>query len=181
MEEQLISFETSKLVKEKGFKEKCYATYYDYPNMYKREYSHKKLIKRKLDKVKLHFNNSEIWIHPDEPRNEFFGCDPPPVHYIRYIDYESHLKNNNISKKDSVLKHWYSAPTQSQLQKWLREKHGIHVNISPLHLSNPVDWRQQAYSLEKGHYKGSKPAGFNYKTYEEALEEGLKQDLMLIE
>ena len=169
MEEQLISFEVAKLAKEKGFKEKCYATYYDYPSMYK-EYSAKKLIERKLDKIELHFNNSEIWIHPSEKRNGFLGCDSPE-HYIRYIDYKSHLKNNNISKKDSAQKHWYSAPTQTLLQKWLREKHNIFLTVE--YSLDKDDWFYYLYKQRINKY-------IHFKTYEEAFEAGLKEALQLI-
>lgn len=82
--------------------------------------------------------------------------------------------------KDSVHDHVktiYNRPTQSLLQKWLREVHNIHINISDLHLSK--GWRQQVYNMEKGHYKGA-AAGFNYETYEKALEIGLQNALKLI-
>lgn len=72
----------------------------------------------------------------------------------------------------------FSAPTQSLLQKWLRDIHNIHINVSNLHLSKG-EWREQAYNLDEGHYKGA-PAGFHFKTYEKALEIGLQEALKLI-
>ena len=72
----------------------------------------------------------------------------------------------------------YSIPTQSLLQKWLREKHNIDILIKP--------WT--------GDIKGSKTYAadvtifgstryvkcLRLNTYEEALEQGLRQGLLLI-
>ena len=73
-----------------------------------------------------------------------------------------------------------SAPTQSLAQKWLREKHNIHVEIYKIPVTNEGNmygcyvcrWidRVQSNSVYESYFK----------TYEEALEEGLKQGLMLI-
>ncbi|HHX70959.1 MAG TPA: hypothetical protein GX708_23280 [Gallicola sp.] len=72
MEEQLISFETAKLAKEKGFDEVCSYLY----------------------------ENSKD------------------------IVYTTH-KNSELNKHFD----WYSAPTQSLLQKFIREKRGVHIEI----------------------------------------------------
>lgn len=74
MQEELISFETAKLAKEKGFDEVC--SY-------------------------LYENSKEIV-------------------------YTTH-KNSGLNKHFD----WYSAPTQSLLQKWLREVHNILVYVDP--------------------------------------------------
>lgn len=66
------------------------------------------------------------------------------------------------------------APTQSLLQKWLREVHNIHIAILPKILpSNQVKY----YS-----FKGKLKKNFEnlYNTYEEALEIGLQEALKLI-
>jgi hypothetical protein len=69
-----------------------------------------------------------------------------------------------------------SVPTQSLLQKWLREKHGIHIVID-----NSITGY---YSLLKsGRELSSKwvnNQGCPCSTYEEALEAGLQEGLKLI-
>lgn len=137
MKEQLITFDTAKLAKEKGFKE-----------MFKGHY----------------YSN---------------GKYEPLFNYV----------NNDEDK------HWYSAPTQSSLQKWLREKHSIHVY--------PLMQREWSYSEDKLEFEEYICMIFSLKdtpdktilpyvealdfdctihesTYEEALEKGLQEALKLI-
>jgi hypothetical protein len=119
MKEQLISFETAKLAKEKGFNEGCL---YDY-------------------------NNSS-----DLRKN---------VHSLFY--------NDSLD--------FYIAPTQSLLQKWLREVHNIDVEASLVYRLNT---REYLIRLYKNNTKIILSTFYYYKTYEEALEEGLYQALLLI-
>lgn len=85
-----------------------------------------------------------------------------------------------------------SYPTQSLLQKWLREKHNIDVVISPERYSNGVNYLVQAQKWDLNAdpevnlnfvIKGSCWYNDNheYPTYEEALEKGLQEALKLIE
>jgi len=73
-------------------------------------------------------------------------------------------------------KYWYSAPTQSLLQKWLREEYNISISVIT-HYPNI-----QNYAV----YKTIDPfVEFTSKnriigTYEEALEKGLHEALLLI-
>ena len=66
----------------------------------------------------------------------------------------------------------YYRPTQSLLQKWLREIHKIDVNVLP-------------YSTRKKYWEvvveGAGYTWSGYETYEEALEEGLQHALKLIQ
>lgn len=80
---------------------------------------------------------------------------------------------------------YYSRPTQSLLQKWLRDIHSI--NVAPW--CNASGW---AWELEKtngthisimdinGQVEGTEPESGMFSSYEKALEEGLKQALNLI-
>lgn len=70
----------------------------------------------------------------------------------------------NYSKAYSI-----SAPTQSLLQKWLRETHNIVVLV----WYNPELQEWESHISEK--YYESK-----FETYEEALEKGLQEALKLI-
>ena len=103
-----------------------------------------------------------------------------------------------IQEGDTLFKKWnhctdatYSAPTQSLLQKWLREVHNIDVVISPERYKNGVNYMVQAQKWdlnanEEIHpnfvVKGSYWFNDNHEhpTYEEALEKGLQEALKLI-
>ena len=130
MEEQLISFETAKLAKEKGFDEECYFTY---------------------DKISK-----------------------------EYCIFESEYSETN----SEINKYIYSAPTQSLLQKWLREKHKIWVSVSV-----EIFTLKHSYDVFKHEEDDYGPILITYKTssdewdltYEEALEYGLQQALKLIQ
>ena len=69
------------------------------------------------------------------------------------------------------------APTQSLLQKWLREKHNIHFVIDTT--MNPIEWRVSYYKINNKPFE-TVHLGGRYNTYEEALEKGLQEALKLI-
>jgi hypothetical protein len=130
MKEQLISFETAVLAKEKGFDWLC--------------------------------NN-----YTNERDGDNFSNENTIISYKNY----------------NCIYATYSRPTQSLLQKWLREVHNIHVNID----CNAGGWYYELMKcngttiyIEKGRNKGMAYQGFNYETYEEALEAGLQESLKLI-
>lgn len=81
------------------------------------------------------------------------------------------VRNWNDSKFTNIC----SAPTQSLLQRWLREIHNIIVSV------DIQDDRTYFISLTaiSPNSTGDNIWG-NYKTYEEALENGLKEALELI-
>ena len=115
MKEQLISFETAKLAKEKGFDEMCDNHYCYSPS-----------------------GDSSIFM--DDLRN-------------------SEHSNNELT-----------APTQSLLQKWLRDIHNIHIQV--------CSWKTASYNIVfKGTHKVNKKS---LATYEVALEDALIEALNLI-
>jgi len=120
MEEQLISFETAKLAKEKGF---------DIPQLY------------------------------------------------FYIDGEISWKVDN-TRCNNRLETEFSAPTQSLLQRWLREKHGVDVIVLLANTS------KHCYIGEIWQTIKNKPVHSlnlsDSNTYEETLEKGLQEALKLI-
>ena len=131
MKEQLISLETAKLAKEKGFNIEV-KTYFD--------------IKKFGDKP-----------------CEFYGR----LNANDYNSWDDKLKKN-------INAGYISAPTQSLLQKWLREVYNIHIAVLPKILpSNEIK-----YYCFKGKIK--KDFKDLYNTYEEALEKGLQEALKLI-
>lgn len=124
MKEELVSFETAKLLKEKGF-------------------------------VNL---SDKSYITSEGAR------------YGLLSNFTN--KCNNSVEEDRI-----EAPTQALAQKWLRENYGIHINvdfgIGWGYQLIPVGWSGERFSEKFIDNKG-------WKTYEEDLEEGLKQGLMLI-
>ena len=157
MEEQLISFDTAKLAKEKGFNIPCENFYIEYID----------------DDVADLFNYEEQ----------------------RGSGYAELYRNNQEFK--------YSAPTQSLLQKWLREVHSIHIEVLPRYQPKKLNTEEVLYSWAISCKPFDKYDGHNdvlnhwigihngapyiedifyhvVKTYEEALEVGLYQALLLI-
>lgn len=123
MENTLISFETAKIAKEKGFNEPCDSWFFENADG-------------------LH-NNASEWV------NSMLAIDD------------------------------YSAPTQSLLQKWLREKHSIIVLVglkeSSLSLYTPtIQYIASKTTSLIAHFPT------HFKTYEEALELGLIEGLKRI-
>lgn len=126
MKEQLITFDTAKLAKEKGF---------------------------------------EI-LFPDN----YYVYDKNHEKYILRI----------LSGKRDVFNGEYSAPTQSLLQKWLREEHGVMVYMNVMPLSSVIDW---GYTIRYGKDIGRlimSEEPLLFKNYEEALEKGISEALNLI-
>jgi len=119
MTEQLISFETAVLAKEKGFDLKCEMCFLSEEN------------------------------------------EPQPF-------------KNPAPSMSNKIEMAYSAPTQSLLQKWLREIHAIDI------------WVERYNSTERFYYQCPKVHDIHPHlnhwgdTYEEALEKGLQQALKLI-
>lgn len=83
-----------------------------------------------------------------------------------------------VQRKNSTYQNQITRPTQSDLQKWLREVHDIHVN--PNH-SYTISLISLGYNLsvDSGKYKYS--GKFIYgDSYEEVLELGLQDGLKQI-
>lgn len=128
MEEVLVSFETAKLAREKGFiymKANC-------------------------------FGDNMCYQLPD---GELINA----------------LKGNTVTG-------YILAPTQSLLQKWLREEHKISIIIDDCFIKHDfIDETKLVFdytlsSLGKQNYKFSK----TFNSYEEALEFGLLQALQMV-
>lgn len=136
MKEDLISFETAKLAKEKGLQLGSRKSYCHYHKTYTYDGDPN---------------------HPESHRKDD----------VR-LNYDFYTVNNAGTPLDISNKYYtiYEAPTQSLLQKWLREIHNIIVLI---------DNGDKPYLTFK-HTRSN----INYKTYEEALESGLYEALKLI-
>jgi hypothetical protein len=132
MREALISLETAKLAKEKGF------------NLY-----------------------SPAWYSCDDPSGDL----EPNRQIIRSYATWDELGTED----DQVGTEIYSAPTQAQLQKWLREEHSIDLwfgQLNPPNKYHVEDIVQDDVII--GGVIGGEP------NYENALEKGLLEALKLI-
>ena len=133
MQDKLITFETARLAKKKGFNEPCREAY------------------------------------SPEGKEE-------NVHFIEWKDTitNSQIDNSNEQVKKSRTKLYpeeafepellYTAPTQSLLQKWLREVHNQYVEVrrtNNLYITYCINDYGILHHTD------------NYKTYELALEAGL--------
>lgn len=96
---------------------------------------------------------------PDD--EEIIECD-----WRNHVDHQYHLA---------------LAPTQSLLQKWLREKHNLHVSVE-FEFTKKLSWRVNICDTHK--FEWLLPDFLNaheFDTYEEALEEGLQEALKIID
>ena len=148
MKEQLITFETAKLAKEKGFFIRCG---YHYPT--------------------------------ENPFSEQ-ATKPPKRNGILSLGHEGE-EHTHKHEESGLLAYqvdtYLEAPTQSLLQKWLRER-GVHV--APYLDGQFRDkWNVELVYLEEQRLKGclgNELFKVKVSTFEEALEEGLKEALKLI-
>ena len=105
---------------------------------------------------------------------------------IPYYNYKGEFKGDvsdwlrkYLKKEDTSDVESVSAPTQSLLAKWLREKHGVDISILILGIS---DYQVYVHKKRELKYNGIVNFVFDNKDniYEEALEIGLQEALKLI-
>lgn len=140
MKEELISFETAKTAKEKGFDWEC------------------------LD----FYSKNDICNYLEEP-----------------YEYDFKVNANKENEDNFGYGLTWSAPTQSLLQKWLRDEHDLWVEVTINTYPRPNNICTSIYLFKEG---GVKEAIYPYQTdglshsltYEEALEKGLFEALKLI-
>ena len=142
MEDEIVSFETAMLLKEKGFNEPC-SHYYEDNDLYKLGYYH---------------GEGTGFVRNNSPIDGRFLCEEMQC----------------------------TAPTQSLAQKWLRETRNITFNANP-HSDN----EEIIYVVTIKVISNKKHIDFNvmmntsnkaimFKTYEDAIEAGLKYCLKSI-
>lgn len=103
--------------------------------------------------------------------------------------------DKNMCIDETMYHNWneykaaYSAPTQSLLQKWLREKYNKYVKVHPVYRDEKIQWEYVIFFLDEPLLSGTD--GFKnrmslldypyyWETFEEALENGLQEALKLI-
>lgn len=146
MKENIVTFQVAKLAKEKGLQLGSRKSYCHY---------HKTFT----------YNGNPN--HPESHRKND----------VR-LDHDFYIVNNAGTPLDISNKHYtiYEAPTQSLLQKWLREVHNIHVWLIPASDTTYRAWYSNKLELDliKTNHTES------FLVYEEALETGLQEALKLI-
>lgn len=105
-----------------------------------------------------------------------------------FYDLYDNPHNNKITYSSPDNWNLYkslSAPSQSLLQRWLREVHNFHITICNTNPGDKVDFKFSMGELYKSDNDDSKKyivlgSKGTFKTYEEALEIGLQESLKLI-
>ena len=145
MKDTLIIFETAKLAKEKRFNYHCDAIFDDDLT----EVNVK-------DRIALDF--FERFVQDYHDSKAYRGND---------------AKDEYLLERNSFVDTYTLRPTQSLLQRWLREVHGIYLLVD-MGINRDYHWKyfnnQSAFTYSEG----------SFTSYEAALEKGLKEVLKLI-
>jgi hypothetical protein len=115
--------------------------------------------------------------HAYDVNNELVECTASEF-TGKVVNFNAELLKTVNSIKGS--KRCYLAPTQSLLQKWLREVHKFHINIISMK-SGVTKVKYCVYITETRANYPQTPRKKGFKTYEEALEYGLFTTLNLVE
>lgn len=110
-----------------------------------------------------------------------FGYDFGGTHYVPgfYCDEESDKdpEEFEMQQEDACRCDYHLRPTQSLLQKWLREVHNINLNIRMWHSSENIYEYVLQYNKDN---KNITVFGGDSNNYEQTLEIGLQKALKLI-
>ena len=122
----------------------------------------------------------------DEECGEFY-CEDKSQKRITRISCNRHVTSfdycTNSMLEDYYPPHEYcyiAAPTQSLLQRWLREEKGIVVEVICLpttRTSSKYEYKRHLFWGSDGHYLEGEYGDEIYDTYELALEDALKYAL----
>jgi hypothetical protein len=154
MKDQLVSFETAKLAKKKGFDEYCYDIY---RNNGTEEDSHYFFWKTVVDNAFIEEKRiARIKIYPNEDISSNACCAAPTQCLLQRWLREEHSLFISIEDSNGVL-----------------DKEHFRFQVSKLHKKHIYKTSQTAFNFE------DKKDG-SYNTYEEALEAALVQSLNLI-
>lgn len=99
--------------------------------------------------------------------------------YCKNVISDKGLMMETIFRTNKDLpKSFYSCPTQSIAQKWLRETKNLHIEITYMYGNY---WIYDILTIQNHDLVGlSNRPIIHYNTYEEALEAGLQEALKLI-
>ena len=106
-------------------------------------------------------------------RENFFG-EPCLTYYTQDDDAGYWMQNGMYYYSNGVKEGFVLRPTQAVLQKWLREEHGIFVEVQLDQTSNPKFAVEVFQFKSIGDFAQLKQKKWSlYSTYEDALEVGL--------
>ena len=95
--------------------------------------------------------------------------------------YENGFYETEIQEEDYDRGDYYLAPLQYELQKWLREKHKLHIIITLGHDENSIWHDYSVLLMDKSYdYNPLASSESGLSSYEEALEAALCDGLNLI-
>lgn len=154
MEEKLISFETAKLAKEKGF--------YISDNV-KVIYTSENVDLPNINNVDLNYDE-DGW------------CFRNKENYLKHNEVITWINAVNFTRYNHPC---WLAPTQSLLQKWLREVHNLHIYIFGYNCGKEL-WAYEIREIKGAFVEFDMPHKALYSSFEEALEAGLQEALKLI-
>jgi hypothetical protein len=88
-----------------------------------------------------------------------------------------------IQRKNSTYQNQITRPIQSDLQKWLREVHEIHIDIQEWEFTNWYFYIKDGRTspVKSIRLEIDEDTKWEFDSYEEALEIGLQEALKLIE
>lgn len=95
------------------------------------------------------------------------------------FDNSAYIINNSLGDLSNKSYTSYAAPTQSLLQKWLRDVKKLHIQVE--HCNKPLmdKWIFELSRIPTGMiYMWDKDKSTQYDTYEDALEAGLQYTLI---
>ena len=100
---------------------------------------------------------------------------------VRFNYNDKTIGDSPMHKRNAGL---YSAPTQSLLQKWLREVYNIQLCLVPIYGGNKIQGKQTGWLCYTPHndedFNGLPSISVSHYSYEDALEAGLQEALKLI-
>lgn len=142
--EDYVSFETAKLLKEKGFDEFCRTSYGP-------SYLHNGVEIDEDEEFELKCEGKENEIEIEEGGTVYA------------------FWNQNHSNDEHV----YSRPTLAFVMQWLREVYNLHISIDVhfLHFANKLGWM---YIINRFDSTGVEYVGSDGDTYEQACEAAIK-------
>ena len=117
----------------------------------------------KEKRCKLDLYSDDEWHYIDE-EGDLFWCNHDP--------------RSSYPNAERVVK-----CSQSLLQRWLREEHSLYVMLEEtetLSLKSGIGFYYKIIKVKDKEHLGLDYSNYFYKTYEEALEAGLKEGLRLI-
>ena len=114
---------------------------------------------------------TEERVHEEDGTSGPFGWEKGELEYS-----SGHFRNGSESDYSNESYTSYALPTQSVLQSWLREVHGIRVWVTPSQFSSaPNDWTHNVLIYRNGKLICHVEDGGEIGTpFEYALEEGLQ-------